>query len=388
MQIIQTYNRIAPVGLARFAAEQFEVSIDSAQPDAILLRSQTLTPEMIPQSVNAIARAGAGVNNIPLSTCTERGIVVFNTPGANANAVKEMVLAGLLLSSRGIYQGLNYCQQQFDTSELPFEKQIELGKKRFAGIELKGKTLGVIGLGAIGAAVANMGLRLGMQVIGYDPALSVEAAWRLSSEVERAEAIPHLLGKADFISLHVPMIEQTRHLLNADNLGYCKPDARLLNFARGEIVDHQALLAALDTHKLACYVCDFPQPALQHHPKVLLLPHLGASTAEAEDNCAVMAADQLSDFLLNGNITNSVNFPSIRLQRSGGYRITFANHNVPKVLSNVLNLLADMNINVIDILNRSRNEIAYSILDIEQAITPELIAAIASVEHVFHVRAV
>lgn len=386
MRQIRTYNQIAACGLDLFRRDQYEVASEIRDPNAILLRSHVLDIGAIGDSVQAIARAGVGTNNVPVADCTRRGIVVFNTPGANANAVKELVFAALLLSARPVCKALHYVAGVAASDNLA--SQIEAGKKQFGGQELKGKTLGVIGLGAIGASVANLGLTLGMKVIGYDPALSVEAAWRLSSDVQRAENLPSLLARCDYVSLHVPMMPATKGMLNSHNLNAIKKGAHLLNFARGEIVDNDAVIALLASGQLAGYFSDFPNSALIGVPGVALLPHLGASTSEAEDNCAIMAAEQLIDFLENGNIRNSVNFPTIRLDRTHGYRLTFANDNVPKVLSHVLNLLAAHNINVIDLLNKSRDEVAYSIVDIEQPPTAELLAAIANVEHVFHVRAV
>ena len=386
MHYIRTYNAISPRGLALFPKDNYQTDAVVGEPDAIMLRSHNMHQEPIPLRVKAIARCGAGVNNIPVEQCTKDGIVVFNTPGANANAVKELVLAGMLAASRNLLAATNYCAD-LDASLDPedYKKQLEAGKKRFGGAEIKGKTLGVIGLGAIGADVAHAAIGLGMKVIGYDPALSVSAAWRLSSSVERAEQLSSLLARCDFVTVHVPANAHTINLLNADNLTHLKTGAVLLNFARETVVNEAAMLACLESGRLANYVCDFPTPATTGNNKIFLLPHLGASTTEAEDNCAMMAAEQLIDFLENGNIKNSVNFPEIYLERSGGHRITFANDNVPSVLSHVLALLSEMKINVIDMLNKSRAEIAYTILDLEQQPTDELIQAIGKVEHVFHV---
>lgn len=389
MKTIRTYDNIARIGLEHFPKASYRVSADEAEPAAILLRSHKLHGETLPSSVLAIARAGAGVNNIPVSDYTHQGIVVFNTPGANANAVKELVLASLLLGSRGITQSMNYVDSLVnETDPHELHKKVELGKKQYGGGELEGKTLGVVGLGAIGAKVANLALDLGMKVIGYDPKLSVEAAWRLSSQVNKADNLNSLLARSDFVTLHVPMFEETRGFMNDDAFSAIKEGAKLINLARGELVDETAVLTALNTGKLAAYIADFPSQALIKNDKVILFPHLGASTVEAEENCAVMGAKQIVDFLDNGNIVNSVNFPSISMERTTGYRITFANDNVPKVLGTVLNLLADLNINVLDMVNKSRDDIAYTILDIQQNPTPELINAISSVEHVFHVRQV
>jgi D-3-phosphoglycerate dehydrogenase len=388
MKLIKTYNTISAKGLDIFPRDQYEVSSECSHPDAILLRSQKLHDEPIADSVKAIARCGAGVNNIPIDKCIEKGIVVFNTPGANANAVKELVLTGLLLASRDIKGGISYADsltQISDASEM--DKLLEKEKKRFSGSEIRGKTLGVVGLGAIGALVANTAIDLGMNVIGFDSALSVEAAWRLSSDIERAENLQSLVAKCDFVTVHVPALETTKGMINSEVLSSAKKGLVLLNFARKEIVDTDAAVTALENGQLGQYISDFPTPSLIGRDNVILMPHIGASTSEAEENCAVMGAEQLIDFLENGNIINSVNFPKIKLERTEGYRITFANDNVPKVLGHVLSMLADLNINVLDMLNKSRNEVAYTILDVEQEPTPELLAALSEVEHVFNVRA-
>ncbi|MCK6262967.1 phosphoglycerate dehydrogenase [Vibrio sp. ZSDE26] len=388
MKLIKTYNAISAKGLDIFPREHYEVSSECSHPEAILLRSQKLHEEPISEGLKAIARCGAGVNNIPIDKCTEQGIVVFNTPGANANAVKELVLTGLLLASRDINEGIAYSQSLTDMSDADaMDRLLEKEKKRFAGTEIKGKTLGVIGLGAIGASVANTAIDLGMKVIGFDSALSVEAAWRLSSDIQRAENLQSLVAKCDFVTVHVPALKATLGLINSEVLAAAKPGMVLLNFARKEIVDTDAAITALEKGHLSKYVSDFPTPSLLGRDNVILMPHIGASTSEAEENCAIMAAHQLIDFLENGNITNSVNFPIIKLERTEGYRITFANDNVPKVLGHVLSLLADLNINVLDMLNKSRNEVAYTILDVEQEPTAELLAALSDVEHVFNVRA-
>lgn len=389
MKKIRTYNNIAAKGLDKFPQNSYQVSPTSEEPDAILLRSHKLHNETLPKSVLAIARAGAGVNNIPVNEYTPQGIVVFNTPGANSNAVKELVLASLLLGSRGITQSMQYVDSlASETDPAELHKKVEAGKKQYGGSELEGKTLGVVGLGAIGAKIANLALSLGMSVIGYDPKLSVEAAWRLSSDVTRAENLNSLLARSDFVTLHVPVFPATLGFINDDAFSALKEGAQLINLARGELVDEKAVIDALNSGKLARYIADFPSEALIAHEKAVLFPHLGASTVEAEENCAVMGANQLVDFLDNGNIINSVNFPAVSMERTTGYRLTFANDNVPKVLGTVLNLLADLNINVFDMVNKSRDDIAYTILDIEQEPTPALIEEISNVEHVFHVRSV
>jgi len=387
MHQVRTYNSLSDKGLSRFSADKYVVSEDCAAPEAFMLRSQKLHTEVVPDSLLAVARAGAGVNNIPVANYTEQGIVVFNTPGANANAVKELIVAGLLLGSRDIYGGMTYVQELGhidDSAEMG--KLLEKEKKRFAGTEIVGKTLGVVGLGAIGSIIANLALDLGMNVIGYDPAISVEAAWQLSSQVERMESLEKLLASADFVTLHVPAIPATKHLINTKTLSGMKATAKILNFAREEIVSTDDMVNALDKGVISGYISDFPAPALLGRKDVILMPHIGASTEEAEENCAVMAADQLKDFLENGNIYNSVNYPPTKMSRNGGSRMTFTNRNVPKVLGQVLSVLADANLNVVDMVNKSRGEIAYNIIDIEGNIDEAVIGKVASVDGVMRVR--
>ncbi len=387
MYKVKTFNQISSKGLERFSRDKYEVSSDASQPHAILLRSHKLHNEVLDNSVLAVARAGAGVNNVPVADYSKRGIAVFNTPGANANAVKELVLAGMLLSSRGIKPGIDHVSTLHNISDAAeLHKTLEAQKKQFSGSELKGKTLGIIGLGAIGSLVADMALALGMKVVGFDPALSIEAAWRLSSEVQRAENMHALLAKCDYVSLHVPAIEPTIHMINADALAQAKEGMVLVNFARESIVDPEAVANALDKRILRTYVCDFPEPVFYGREDVIAMPHIGASTAEAEENCAMMAADQIMDFLENGNIKNSVNFPNVAMARVEGQRIIFANENVPKVLGNVLSVLADHNVNVIDMVNKSRGDLAYNIIDVEKMENGHVIDAINSIEHVTSVR--
>ena len=384
---IRTYNALSAKGLERFSNDKYIVGEACEAPEGFMLRSQKLHTEAVPDSLLAVARAGAGVNNIPVEQYTEQGIVVFNTPGANANAVKELIVAGLLLGSRDIYGGMSYVQEldhMDDSGEMG--KLLEKEKKRFAGSEVTGKTLGVVGLGAIGSIIANLALDLGMDVIGYDPAISVEAAWQLSSRVERMESLEKLLASADFVTLHVPAIPATKHLINHETLSGMKRTAKILNFAREEIVNTDDMVDALETGSIAGYISDFPTPALLGRKNVLLMPHIGASTAEAEENCAVMAADQLKDFLETGNIHNSVNYPPTKMSRNGGSRITFSNNNVPKVLGSVLSILADSEINVVDMVNKSRGEIAYNIIDVEGDISTQLKEKIAQVDGVMRVR--
>ena len=387
MYRIKTYNTISTKGLDRFERDRYEVGQDIAHPDALLLRSHKLQESEIPASVTAIARAGAGVNNIPTALCSERGIPVFNTPGANANAVKELVAAAMLLASRDIVGGITFAQSQ-DPSMTASDMNalMEREKKRFAGAELAGKTLGVVGLGAIGSLVARLGLNFGMDVVGFDPALSVEAAWRLPSEVQRMENVQSLVGRSDFVSLHLPVLDSTRGLVNAEMLTHFKKGSCLLNFAREEIVSTEAVVEALDSGRLRRYVADFPSPLLLGRSDALLMPHIGASTAEAEENCAVMAANQLRAFIEHGNIRNSVNFPAIELERTTEYRITIANRNEPGMLSHILTLIGDDGLNVADLLNKSVGDIAYNIIDLDELPQQALLDKINGLEGVINLR--
>lgn len=388
MKKVRTYNTIATIGLEQFPRDAYEVASEITHPDAIVLRSHNLHDETFPEGLQCIARAGAGTNNVPVSACSEKGIVVFNTPGANANAVKELVLAGMLLSSRGIVQGMNYIDTMDRNSEAPaLAKEMEAQKKRFKGTELTGKTLGVVGLGAIGSLVANMAISLGMNVVGYDPAISIEAAWRLSSDVEKMDNLSSLLARSDFVSLHVPAIEATHHLINSTSLAQAKSGIVILNFAREQIVDADAIVTALEQGLVGKYVTDFPVPELLGNDNAVLMPHIGASTREAEENCAVMAAKQVMDFLENGNIRNSVNFPPSELPRTTDYRLTFTNENVSGVLGDVLSVLAEAELNVVDMLNKSRDNLAYNILDLEEAAGEQVLEKIGAVAHVINVRA-
>ncbi len=384
---ILTLNQISVAGLERLPRESYEIASEFAHPDAILLRSHKLQPDEIPDTVVCVARAGAGTNNIPVEECTRRGIPVFNSPGANANAVKELVAAGLLLGSRGVVEGIGYVNTLADiTDAAELNRILESQKKRFKGSEITGKTLGVVGLGAIGSLVAEMALTLGMEVIGYDPALSIDAAWRLSSRVVKADSLSALFARSDFVTLHLPVLDSTRGLVNAELLGALRPGACLLNFARQEIVDEAALLQALDDGPLRKYIADFPSPSLIGRSDVVLMPHIGASTEEAEDNCAVMAADQLRDFLENGNIRNSVNFPTLQLERVAGCRLAVTNTNVPKILGSVLAILADENINVIDILNKSRGDVAYNLIDLDTSPGDAALTRMRELDGVVNVR--
>ena len=385
---IRTLNNISDKGLSMFDRAKYNLGDDIAAPEAILLRSHKLTVEESGDALLAVGRAGAGVNNIPVAELSDRGVVVFNTPGANANAVKELVMAGLLLSQRGIVQGIDYVNQlDADQKKSALNAQVEAAKKQFKGSELNGRTLGIVGLGAIGSMVADMALGLGMRVLGYDPALSVEAAWRLSSQVQRMENMAALLAKSDLVSLHVPALPETEGLINAEQLALMQPGAVLLNFARGELVVPSAIRHAIEAGQLSQYISDFPTPELLGIDGVIATPHLGASTDEAEENCAMMVSDQVIDFLANGNIKNSVNFPAVNLERSQtGCRIAIVNRNVPRLLGSVLSILADRNINVIDMINKSRDELAYNLIDIEASPEEELADVLRAVDDVISVR--
>lgn len=387
MYKIRTYNQISVKGLEQLDRENYEVASEIGHPDAILLRSYKLTMDDVGDTVRAIARAGAGVNNIPVAACTERGIPVFNAPGANANAVKELVMAGLLLGSRGILEGIEYAKTLSSMDDYKaMSALLEKEKKQFKGNELAGQTLGVVGLGAIGSRVAQTALMLGMDVIGYDPALSVEAAWRLPSDVKKMENLPSLFARADYVTLHLPALDSTRNLVDAAALKGFRPGAVLLNFARDEIVDVAAIKAALEGGHLRKYISDFPHPDLLGVEGNICMPHIGASTDEAEDNCAVMVARQLKDFLENGNISNSVNFPALQLERTSGTRLAIINNNIPKMLGHLTSVLADADINVIDLLNKSRGDIAYNLIDVESTPSAALLEELTALEGIINVR--
>lgn len=383
---IQTLNAIASTGLNQFPRERYEVASDLHQPDAILVRSQAMHDMSIPDSVKVIGRAGAGLNNIPVSTLTKRGIPVFNTPGANANAVRELVIAGMLLASRNICQAWHYVSQlQMHDHEL--ENEIERNKKQFVGFELMGKTLGVIGLGSVGVQVANAAINLGMQVIGYDPSITVSRAWELSASVKQSGSIDDLLREADFVSFHVPLTDATKHMINSSRLQLMKPGVVLLNFAREGIIDNQALTDALNDKKVFAYVTDFPSTPLKNHARVISLPHLGASTREAEENCAIMIARQVRDYLEHGAITHSANFPTVDLSRQiSGARLTIVNANVPNMVAQISSKLAAAELNIVSLLNKSREDIAYTVIDLQSEINTTVLQQIANIEGVMQLR--
>ena len=387
MYRVRTFNQIAAKGLRRFPEHGFEIGPDVAQPHALLLRSHRLSRADL-AGVSAVARAGAGVNNVPVADCSKRGIVVFNTPGANANSVKELVLAALLLTSRDILGGLEYVYSLYDNvgDDAELHRLVEQEKRRFKGREVAGRTLGIVGLGAIGSRVARAALNLDMDVIGYDPVLSVDAAWRLPSSVKRMENLAALLTRSDYVTLHIPALAETIGLIDANALAQLKPGAVLLNFARQQIVDEQALKPALTSGRLKAYFADFPSTQLAGIANVHTTPHLGASTAEAEENCAVMAVDQLSGFLRYGNIDNSVNFPMVTLDPADGYRIGIANVNVAGMLGKLMAVFAEANINIIDMLNKSRGQMAYNLIDVDTLPSDALLARIEAIAEVLSVR--
>jgi D-3-phosphoglycerate dehydrogenase len=385
MYKIQTLNKIARCGLDRLSRENYEAATEIINPDAILVRSADMHAMELPPSVLAIARAGAGVNNIPVSACTQKGIVVFNTPGANANGVKELVIAALFLTSRNLHEGISWANS-LAGSDGDIPALIEKGKSKFVGPEIQGKTLGVIGLGAIGVMVANAAANLGMRVLGLDPFISVESAWRLSHEVIKAPNLDALVAESDYISVHVPLNKETKGLFGAERIARMKQGARLLNFSRSGLVDNTAVKEAIAAGKLGGYVIDFPEAELLGIDKILCIPHLGASTPESEDNCAVMAAEQVRDFLEQGNIQNSVNFPDCKLAPTGRTRITLINNNVPKVISRVTTLLGEYGLNIDEMLNKNRGEVAYNIIDVSDEVPEELVEKLRQVDGVVAVR--
>lgn len=385
---ILTLNNISVRGLERLPRDRYEIASEIGHPDAILVRSADMHAMEIPPSVRAVARAGAGTNNIPVAQLSQRGIPVFNAPGANANAVKELVIASLFLAARNICQAWEYVRG-LSGSDAEIEKAVEQGKKKFVGYELLGRTLGVVGLGAVGVEVANAAHSLGMRVLGFDPQITVQRAWQLSSGVEQALSPDDLFARSDMISVHVPLLDSTRGLVNAARLKLLRPNGVILNFARAGIVDTAAVLEALNAGALRCYVCDFPTNELKNHPKVVALPHLGASTAEAEENCAIVAAETLRDFLENGNIRNSVNFPEAILPRtSRASRLAIANENVPNMVGQISTALAEARLNIADLLNKSRGELAYTLLDVDGEIPPAVLEQVRAIQGVLSVRVI
>ena len=382
---ILVLNQISPNGLKRLPTERYVVGKDVTAPDAVLLRSADMHAMEIPASVRAIGRAGAGTNNIPVKAMSARGVPVFNAPGANANAVKELVIAGMLLAARNLTGALQFVAG-LDPADAGMDKKVEDGKKAYAGFELAGHTLGVIGLGKIGCLVADAAIKLGMQVFGYDPEITVDAAWSLPAQVKKANSVAEVLKNSDFVSVHVPLLEATRDLINAGNVAQMKRGAVLLNFSRDGIVNEAAVIAALEAKQLGHYVCDFPSPQANRHPRVIALPHLGASTREAEENCAIMVIDQLRDFLEHGNVQNAVNFPTVVMPRESNFRLAIANANVPNMVGQISTAMAQAGLNIHNMMNKSRGEMAYTLVDIETIVPPQVVAAIAAITGVLAVR--
>ncbi|MEN8213143.1 MAG: phosphoglycerate dehydrogenase [Pseudomonadota bacterium] len=385
MYKILTLNNISVTGLDRLPREEYEVSSECSAPDAILVRSAKMHDMEISDSVKAIGRAGAGVNNIPVDAMTGRGIPVFNAPGANANAVKELVIAAMLMTSRNIAPAWQFART-LEGDDEQIHKDVEAGKKNFGGFELPGKTLGVIGLGAIGIRIANAAIGLGMNVIGYDPSITVKSAWQLDSSVKQAVSVDDLLSQADFVTFHVPLVEGTRNMINANRIALMPKNAVLLNFSRDGIIDDAAVVEALDSGHLYAYACDFPSNLLKQHPRCLTLPHLGASTVEAEDNCAIMVAEQVKDYLTNGNIINSVNLPEIHLSRNEGARLAIVNSNVPNMVGQISTDLADAGLNIIDMVNKSHEDIAVTLMDVDARPSQQTIDKLAEIDGVLSVR--
>lgn len=382
---ILTLNQISSVGLRRLPEERYEIGGKVEQPDAILVRSHDMHKMDIGPSVKAIGRAGAGTNNIPVEAMNKRGVPVFNAPGANANAVKELVVAAMLMAARNVAPALQFVAG-LHGDDATLHKLVESGKKQFSGIELPGRTLGIIGLGKIGSLVADAAIKLGMDVLGYDPEITVEAAWSLPSQVKKAHSIEEVLRASDFVTLHVPLLPETRNMIDGSRLEIMRKHAILLNFARDGIVDDAAVCAALEAKRLRCYICDFPSQQLQGHPGVVALPHLGASTAEAEDNCAVMVADQVRDFLENGNIVNAVNFPNVVMSRESPFRVGIANANVPNMVGQISTAIAQAGLNIHNMLNKSKGEMAYTVVDVDSPANDELISRLAAIPGVLALR--
>ena len=383
---VVVYNSISARGLERFPSARYVVGKEVAPPDAVLLRSHALALSEIPSTVKAIGRAGTGVNNIPVDAMTKRGVPVFNAPGANANAVKELVLAGMLIAARNVVSAVEYVNSLGHGAH--FDRRVEEGKKQFAGFELPGRTLGIIGLGAIGGLVADTAIKLGMNVLGYDPEITVDNAWRLPASVKRAASIDEVIKASDFVSLHVPLTEKTRHLIDAKRLSQAPSRLVLLNFSRDAIVDEAAVAKALADKHLSKYVTDFPSETLAGNPGVIALPHLGASTEEAEENCALMVVDQLRAFLEEGTIANSVNFPSVEMSRESPHRIAIANANVPNMLGQISTTMAQAGLNIHNMVNKSKGEMAYTLVDLDSAADPEVIQRIANIHGVLSIRSV
>jgi D-3-phosphoglycerate dehydrogenase len=382
---VQVLNQISPNGLKRLPGERYLVGKDLSEPDAVLVRSADMHAQGIPASVRAIGRAGAGTNNIPVAAMSARGVPVFNAPGANANAVKELVLAAMLMTARNLAPALRFVAA-LNPATAGMDKAVEEGKKAFAGFELAGHTLGIVGLGKVGCLVADAAIKLGMGVCGFDPHITVDAAWSLPAQVRRAGSVAEVLKHADFVSLHVPLVEATRDLVNADNIGLLHAAAVLMNFSREGVVNEAAVVAALDAKRLGWYACDFPSPAINQHPRAMALPHLGASTAEAEENCAIMVADQLRDYLEHGNVSNAVNFPQVSMARESAWRVAIANANVPNMLGQISTAMANAGLNIHNMVNKSRGDMAYTLVDVDSPVAQSLLDNLSGISGVLSVR--
>lgn len=388
MSKILTLNNISGAGLERLPRETYEVASEIQHPDAILLRSFKMHDMEIPPTLKAVGRAGAGVNNIPLDKMSDSGVCVFNAPGANSNAVKELVIAGMLMACRNIGQAWDF-SKNLEGSDTEIGKATEAGKKNYGGFELPGRTLGVVGLGAIGMRIANAAIALGMNVIGFDPGITVKGAWQLDASVKQASSVEELLNNSDFVTFHVPLIDATKDLINDERLKNMKDNVIILNFARSGIVNDEAMVRALDSGKAYAYVCDFPTNLLKNHPRVITLPHLGASTREAEENCAIMVAEQVKNYLEHGNVLNSVNFPEVQMPRTeGAFRLSVVNSNVPNMLGQISSALADAGLNIVDMLNKSRDDLAYTLVDVDQEVSDDVIDKMQAIDGVLVVRAI
>jgi len=385
MYKVKIFNNIATLGLERLESEKYQIIEDLSKSTSIILRSHKLIEDDIPLSIDAIGRAGAGVNNIPVDAMSDRGVPVFNAPGANANAVKELTIASLLIAARNICNARDYVRS-LDLQKIDVKKSVEAGKKQFAGIELPGRTLGVVGLGSIGVSVANTALALGMKVVGFDPNVTINNAWMLSSGVEKVESLEEIFRRSDAVTIHVPLINETEDLINSESINLLKKGSILINFSRAGIVNTDDVLSSLDNDRLNCYVCDFPEPSIISHKKIIALPHLGASTHEAEENCAVMVIENLKDYLENGNINYSVNFPEANMPRNSAYRLTVANKNIPNMVGQITAILAAENLNIEDLLNKSSGVLAYTIVDVDKEISDDVLNKISDIDGILRLR--
>ena len=382
---VKIFNNIATSGLERLDSDKYQIIDDLLESSSIVLRSHKLTEDNIPLSIDAIGRAGAGVNNIPVDAMSHRGVPVFNAPGANANAVKELTIASLLIAARNICAARDYVRS-LDPKKIDIKKSVEAGKKQFAGIELPGKTLGVVGLGSIGVSVANTALALGMKVVGFDPKVTINNAWKLSSGVQKVESLDEIFQRSDAVTIHVPLIDETMDLINHKSINLLKKGSILINFSRAGIVNTDDVLRSLDNDGLNCYVCDFPEPNIMFHEKIIALPHLGASTHEAEENCAIMVIENLKDYLENGNINYSVNFPEANMPRNSAYRLTIANKNIPNMVGQITAILASENLNIEDLLNKSLGSLAYTIVDVDKNVSNDVLGKISDIDGVLRLR--